>query len=307
MFVEEKRYRAISDCYREKFGGKVAKIALDGGFTCPTRDGSLGTGGCIFCSGRGSGDFASSRLLSITEQIHQRKTQTAKKWTPVGYIAYFQAFTNTYAPVSILRAKYEEALACDGILGLSIATRPDCLSEEILDLLEEINEKTSLWVELGLQSAKEETAAFIRRGYSTAVFDEAVRALAKRNISVVAHLILGLPKETENDLMDTIHHINRLPLEGVKLQLLHILKDTDLAALWEAGQVPVLSEEEYLLQLCAAISHLREDITIHRLTGDGPRQLLLAPLWSLNKKQVRNHLAKKLKEENIYQGMFYSP
>ncbi len=299
----EPYYRSNNDDYRALFGGKVAKISLDGGFTCPNRDGTIATGGCIFCSAAGSGDFAASRSLSIAEQIRQGKAQSAKKWNPVGYIAYFQAFTNTYAPVDVLRKRYEEALAQEDVVGLSIATRPDCLGEDVLALLEELNQRTALWVELGLQSANDDTAKRIHRGYKTAVFDEAVAALAKRNIRTVVHVILGLPGESKADMLATIQHINRLPVHGIKLQLLHILKGTALETLWKRGEVTAMEQETYINMLCLLLAHLRKDIVIHRLTGDAPRDLLCAPLWSLDKKRVRNALHQKLRNEHIFQGM----
>lgn len=301
--MEEKPYRNLNAYYRELFGRKAAKISLDGGFTCPNRDGTCGTRGCLFCSAGGSGDFAENAALSIAEQIAQGKTQTAGKWKDPAYIAYFQAFTNTYAPVAELRQKYEEALACEGIEGLSIATRADCLPEDVLDLLSELNRKTKLWVELGLQTADEASALRIRRGYPLSVFETAVHALAERNIPVVVHIILGLPGESRETLLQTIACINRLPIQGIKLQLLHVLSDSDLAAIYEKGLYTPLSKEDYITLIGDCIAHLREDIVIHRLTGDGDRNTLLAPLWSLRKRDVLNSIHKYLKENNIKQGM----
>ncbi len=303
--MEERPYRSLNEYYRSIFGRKTAKISLDGGFTCPNRDGTCGTRGCLFCSAGGSGDFAENAALSITEQIENGKAQTAKKWKSPAYIAYFQAFTNTYAPVEELRQKYNEALACPDVAGISIATRADCLPEEVLSLLAELNQKTRLWVELGLQTADEASAAFIRRGYPLSVFTQAVNALAERGIPVVVHIILGLPGETKETLAQTIAYLNSLPIQGVKLQLLHVLSDSDLAELYHAGQYTPLKKEEYIALVADCIAHLREDIVVHRLTGDGDKNTLLAPLWSLNKRDVLNALHKYLKENHIRQGMSY--
>lgn len=301
--MAEKPYRDLNTYYRQIFGRKTAKISLNGGFTCPNRDGTLATGGCIFCSAGGSGDFAESPALSIAEQIRTGKAQTAKKWEDPAYIAYFQAFTNTYAPAERLREKYTQALAQPGIQGLSIATRPDCLGEEVLALLEELSQKTHLWIELGLQTAKEETAKLIRRGYPKETFVAAVRELHRRNIPVVAHVILGLPGETETDVLSTIDFLNSLPVSGVKLHLLHILEGTELAQWYRKGLVVPLTQEEYIHLVCRCISRLRPDIIIHRLTGDGDRNSLLAPAWSLNKRNVLNEIHRRLRAEGITQGM----
>ena len=301
--MDNKPYRSLNEYYREIFGRKTAKISLDGGFTCPNRDGTCGTRGCLFCSAGGSGDFAENAALSITEQIEKGKAQTADKWKDPAYIAYFQAFTNTYAPVEELRRKYEEALSCEGIEGISIATRSDCLPDDVLDLLSELNQKTKLWVELGLQTADEDSAKFIRRGYPLSVFEKAVYDLAERDIPVIVHVILGLPGENRETILKTIDCVNRLPVQGIKLQLLHVLSDSDLAKLYEAGNYTPLTKEEYIALVGDCIAHLREDIVIHRLTGDGDKNTLLAPLWSLRKRDVLISLHKYLKENNIRQGM----
>lgn len=303
--MEQKPYCSLNEYYREIFGRKAAKISLDGGFTCPNRDGTCGTRGCLFCSSGGSGDFAENASLSITEQIQRGKAQTAEKWKDPAYIAYFQAFTNTYAPVAELRQKYEEALSCPGVEGISIATRADCLPADVLDLLAELNQKTKLWVELGLQTADEASALRIRRGYPLSVFERAVHALAERDISVVVHVILGLPGETRETVLHTIHCVNRLPIQGIKLQLLHVLSDSDLAEIYKAGDYIPLTKEAYIALVGECLAHLREDIVIHRLTGDGDKNTLLAPLWSLRKRDVLNSLHKYLKENGIRQGIKY--
>ena len=299
----DKPYRSLNEYYREIFGRKTAKISLDGGFTCPNRDGTCGDRGCLFCSAGGSGDFAENAALSITEQVESGKAQTSDKWKDPAYVAYFQAFTNTYASVEELRRKYEEALSCEGVEGISIATRSDCLPDDVLELLSELNQKTKLWVELGLQTSDEDSAAFIRRGYPLSVFEKAVHDLAERNIPVIVHVIIGLPGETRETLLKTIDCVNRLPVQGIKLQLLHVLADSDLAEIYEAGNYTPLSKEEYISLVGDCIAHLREDIVIHRLTGDGDKNTLLAPLWSLRKRDVLNSLHKYLKENNIRQGM----
>ena len=301
---ESKPYRSLNEYYREIFGRKTAKISLDGGFTCPNRDGTCGERGCLFCSAGGSGDFAENAALSITEQIEKGKKQTADKWKDPAYVAYFQAFTNTYAPVAELRRKYEEALACDGVEGISIATRSDCLPEDVLDLLEELNQKTKLWVELGLQTSDEASAKNIRRGYPLSVFEKAVKDLAERNIPVIVHVILGLPGEDKETILRTIDCVNRLPVQGIKLQLLHVLSDSDLAEIYKNGDYTPLTKEEYISLVGECIAHLRKDIVIHRLTGDGDKNTLLAPLWSLRKRDVLNSIHKHLKEAGIQQGMY---
>lgn len=301
--MDKKPYRSLNEYYREIFGRKAAKISLDGGFTCPNRDGTCGTRGCLFCSAGGSGDFAENAALSIPEQIARGKAQTAGKWKDPAYIAYFQAFTNTYAPAAELRQKYESALSCEGIEGISIATRADCLPADVLDLLSDLQKKTHLWVELGLQTADAASALRIRRGYPLSIFESAVHALAERQIPVVVHIILGLPGEDRETLLRTIDCVNRLPVQGIKLQLLHVLSDSDLAAVYAAGEYTPLSKEEYISLVADCIAHLRADIVIHRLTGDGDKSTLLAPLWSLKKRDVLNSIHKYLRENNIKQGM----
>ncbi|WP_317854006.1 TIGR01212 family radical SAM protein [Chakrabartyella piscis] len=300
-------YLNLNEYYRGLFGKKAAKISLDGGFSCPNRDGTLSFGGCIFCSEEGSGDFAQDVTLSITDQIAEGKIQSQQKWKDTVYIAYFQAYTNTYAPVCQLRAKYEEAINQEDVVGISIATRPDCFSPEIYDLLEELNETSTLWVELGLQTAKEETALCINRQYKNEVFETAFWELHKRNIPVVVHVILGLPNETLEDMLQTIDYLNQLPIQGVKLHLMHVIRNTALARLYEAGDYRPLEMEEYLHILSSCVARLRPDIVIHRLTGDGKKEDLLAPLWSLRKGDLLNSFHRKLKQEGIYQGQTYTP
>lgn len=301
----EKRYHSMDYDLKQTYGEKVYKITLNGGMTCPNRDGTTGQGGCIFCSASGSGDFAGSAALSISEQLQRGKNDLAKKRPVHAYIAYFQAFTNTYAPVPYLEQIYMEAIRDPEVKILSIATRPDCLGEPVLELLDRINRIKPVWIELGLQTIHPETSAFIRRGYELPVFERAVRDLRRRKIDVIVHSILYLPGETRQQMFETLDYLNRTDIQGIKLQLLHILKDTDLAAVYEACPFPIPSMEEYIVTLGACISRLRPDITIHRLTGDGPRDLLLEPLWTCNKRTVLNTLHQYLKEQDIWQGKEY--
>ena len=301
----EKRYYSLDYYLKKTYGEKLYKISLDGGMTCPNRDGTLGTHGCIFCSRGGSGDFAASRTLSVTEQIEAGKQQSAKKYTGSSYIAYFQAYTNTYASLEYLETLYMEAITHPDIRILSIATRPDCLSEKILDLLENLNRIKPVWVELGLQTIHEESARYIRRGYELPVFENAVSELRKRGIDVIVHTILCLPNETEQDILQTIEYLNHQDIQGIKLQLLHVLRGTDLAAWYENPGFPVFTEEEYIDLVIDCITLLPPRITIHRMTGDGPKNLLIAPLWSGNKRLVLNQMHKRLKERGAWQGQYY--
>ena len=300
----EKPYHSLDYEMKHRFGEKVYKISLDGGLTCPNRDGTLDTRGCIFCSGNGSGDFAAPRCSSVTAQITQG-IEGIKKRKQVGrkFIAYFQSFTNTYAPVAYLEPLYKEALAHPDVVMLSIATRPD-LPPDVLHLLAECNRIKPVIVELGLQTSSEATAQFIRRGYPLSVYDDATTKLKGLGIEVVTHVIAGLPGETKQDFYNTLSHVAACHSDGIKIQLLHILKGTDLAALYESGQCTVLTQEEYIDLVLQSIALLPPEITIHRLTGDGPKELLLAPLWS-RKREVLNEIHKQLKQQNIWQGKEY--
>lgn len=299
---ENHPYYTFSDRMLELYGAKVYKIALNANLTCPNRDGSLDTRGCVFCSKGGSGEFASDHFLSIYEQIEQGKRLLSKKVEGVKYIAYFQAFTNTYGDIEYLKKIYFEALSHPDIVGISIATRPDCLGEEVLDLLEAIGERTHLWIELGLQTIHEKTSAWIRRGYSLPCFEDAIRKLSKMKAEIVVHLILGFPGEGNKELMDTIDYISGIPIHGVKLQLLHILKGTDLSDLYQAEPFPIPTLPEYANMIVDCIEKIPSHIVIHRITGDGPRNLLIAPKWSLDKKKVFNTIFHCFKERKTYQG-----
>lgn len=298
----EKRYYSLDYYLKETFGEKLYKLSLNGGMTCPNRDGKIDTRGCIFCSRGGSGDFAAPSCLSITEQIEEGKKQVSGKYKGSSYIAYFQAYTNTYAPVSYLRKIFYEAINHPDIRILSIATRPDCFNDEILELLAELNKIKPVWIELGLQTSHEKTAAFIRRGYPLSVFEEAVRRLRDIGITVIVHTILGLPNETESMILDTIRYLNTLDIQGLKLQLLHVLQNTDLADYYYQDSFWIPTMEEYFSLLSKCICLLRKDIVIHRLTGDGPKSILIAPLWSGNKRQVLNQMQAYFKQHDIWQG-----
>lgn len=290
------KYYSLNNYLRDTFGCKVYKLSLDGGFTCPNRDGTIDTRGCIFCSKGGSGDFAESRLLPITEQIEQGKKRVESKIKSGKYIAYFQAFTNTYAPVEALRKKFYEAINHKDIVALSIATRPDCLGDDILALLDELNKIKPVFVELGLQTIHEKSAAYIRRGYPLSVYDDAVRKLKAIGINIVVHVILGLPNESKTDMLDTVKYVCNSGINGIKLQLLHILKNTDLADEYYRGNVKVLELDEYIDLVKACVEIIPKDIVIHRLTGDGAKKDLIAPLWSADKKNVLNNINKALQE-----------
>ena len=298
-------YHALNDQLRARFGRKVYKLSLQGVSTCPNRDGTVGTRGCIFCSESGSGEFAACGA-DIPAQLADAKRRVADKVPPdAGYIAYFQSFTNTYAPVETLRSLFTAAIAPEDIVALSVATRPDCLGEEVLDLLSELNERKPVWVELGLQTVHETTARYLRRGYDLAVFDAAVRKLKSRGIEVIAHQIIGLPGETEEMIYDTARHIARSGCDGVKFHLLHVLRGTDLAADYEAGKFQTLEREEYFRLLSGCMERIRPDMVIHRLTGDGAKRDLIAPLWSGDKKAVLNALRRYLAEHGTEQGRLY--
>ena len=286
--------KMLSDHYREKFGCKVYKLSLDGGFTCPNRDGTLGTKGCIFCGGDGSGAFAERCCESIAVQLERAKLRVQDKNKNGKYIAYFQSFTNTYAPVEKLRKLYMQAIEPEYIVGLAIGTRPDCLGDDVIRLLSEINTRKPVSVELGLQTIHEETARYIRRGYPTKVYMDAVRRLKNAGIEVVTHIILGLPGETAQMMMETTRQAVAAGSDGVKFHMLHVLRGTDLARDYEAGKIDIFSLEEYAAVLKQCISLLPAHIVIHRITGDGAKKDLIAPLWSGDKKRVLNYLHKIL-------------
>ncbi len=297
-------YISLNEYLRDTFGCKVYKVSINGGFTCPNRDGTLDTRGCIYCSGYGSGDFAEDASLSVTEQIERGKKRIEAKMpkkinaatgvTSNKYIAYFQAFTNTYAPVERLRALFTEAINHPDIVAVSIGTRPDCLPENVLELLSELNQIKPIWIELGLQTIHEKSADYIRRGYALPVYDKAVEELNSRNIDVITHVILGLPGETREDMLETVRYVGKSGVQGIKLQLLHVIKGTDLEKDYNMGLFKCMTMEEYVDLIYTCISVLPKDIVIHRMTGDGAKKTLVAPLWSADKKRVLNALNKRL-------------
>lgn len=289
-------YLSFNKYLKDKFGQKVYKISLDGGFTCPNRDGKIDTRGCIFCSKGGSGDFAQNRNLSITEQIESGKKIVEKKIKSGKYIAYFQAFTNTYAPVETLRAKYSEAINHPDIVALSIATRPDCLGDDVIELLDEMNKIKPVFVELGLQTIHSDSAKYIRRGYSLEVYNEAVKKLKNIGVNIVVHIILGLPNESEEDMLESVKYVCQSQIDGIKLQLLHIIAGTDLAKDYEKGLFKTLEFDEYVELIAKCVAIMPKNIVIHRLTGDGAKKDLIAPLWSADKKRVLNAINKALRE-----------
>lgn len=300
-----KPYYSLDYMLKERFNKKIYKVALNGGMTCPNRDGTIDTRGCIFCSFGGSGDFAGNKTDDITTQIEKQIKILESKCNASGFIAYFQAYTNTYAPVDHLRKIYFEAISNPNIVALSIATRPDCLGKDILELLEELNRIKPVWIELGLQTINEKTAEYIRRGYPLSCFESAVKELRKRGIEVIVHTILGLPGETRKDILETIDYLNNKDIQGIKLQLLHVLKDTDLAKDYEMNKFKIYTMEEYIDTVIDCVEHLSNDIVIHRITGDGPKKILIAPLWSGNKKSVLNALHHEFKVRESYQGKRY--
>ncbi|MBR4725565.1 MAG: TIGR01212 family radical SAM protein [Lachnospiraceae bacterium] len=289
------KYNDLNSYLQRRFGRKVYKIPINGGFTCPNRDGTLGTRGCIFCSGYGSGDFAPEADLTVSEQIEAGIAKVAAKMPENGgYIAYFQAFTNTYAPVERLRTLYTEAMEHPDIVAISIGTRPDCLAEDVLDLLEELNKIKPVWVELGLQTIHRKSAEYIRRGYELPVYDDAVRRLRERGIETIVHVILGLPGETREDMLETVKYVADSGVQGIKLQLLHVIEGTDIAEDYRAGKFECMSMEEYIELVADCLKILPPDIVVHRMTGDGAKRTLVAPLWSADKKRVLNELKRRV-------------
>ena len=289
-------YYSLNQYLQDTFHTKVYKLPINAGFTCPNRDGTLDTRGCIFCSGEGSGDFCLPASYSVTNQIEEGKKKVAGKIGADGkYIAYFQAYTNTYAPIERLKNVYEEAINHPDIVAVSIATRPDCLGEDVLELLSKLNKIKPVWVELGLQTIHEESAKYIRRGYSLDAYDKSVRELKKRNLYTIVHVILGLPGEKKEDMLATVDYVVKSGIDGIKLQLLHVLEGTDLATDYRAGKFSCVSLDEYADLIADCVSIIPNNIAIHRLTGDGAKKDLIAPLWSGDKKRVLNTINARLR------------
>ena len=301
-------YYSLNRYLRETFGEKVYKLALDGGMTCPNRAGTLDTRGCIFCSAGGSGDFAEGRCASVSEQIEKAKARIRGKSDAAKFIAYFQSYTNTYAPAEYLESLFSEAIAEESVVALSIGTRPDCLPEEVIGLLARLNQIKPVWVELGLQTIHEETARYIRRGYPLPVYEDALRRLKAAGITVIVHVILGLPGESREMMLATIDYLGgKHRPDGIKLQLLHVLEGTDLATEYRAGKFQTMEMEEYWDILFACLERLPPDMVIHRLTGDGPKRSLLDPLWTGDKKRVLNSMNRELQRRDVCQGRAYDP
>jgi|ERR1039457_6315742 radical SAM protein (TIGR01212 family) len=299
-----KRYNTFSNELKRVFGCRVHRISVDAGFTCPNRDGLAGTDGCIYCGGAGSGSYGISRGVPVAVQIEEGKEVMIRKYKAKKFIAYFQAYTNTYAPVPVLRSLYDDALAVDGVVGLMVGTRPDCLPLEVLDILEEYAEKTFFWLELGLQSPLERTLLLLNRGHGYKSFEKGVRECRERNIRVCAHVILGLPGETRGEMLDTAGILNDLGVNGAKIHLLHVMNGTRLAEMYEKGDIRLLDRDEYVGLVCDFLERLAPEISIHRLTGDGGRDLV-APLWSSAKFEVLNAIDSELERRQTRQGQLY--
>ncbi len=306
MFWNEKRYYSLDYYLKQTFGEKIYRLALNGGMTCPNRDGTLGNRGCIFCSQAGSGDFAQKGSQPVSRQLADAKAQIRAKRNCRKFIAYFQAYTNTYAPVDYLRKIFTEAILDPDVVILSIATRPDCLSYEVLQLLAELNQIKPVWVELGLQTIHPDTSRFIRSGFTLECFHQAINELKLCHLPVIVHVILGLPRENRKQMLETVSHVGSLRVFGIKLQLLHILSDTDLGDLYKKQPFPLLTQETYCNLIADCLERLPESITIHRLTGDGPKELLIAPLWSSSKRSVLNQIEQTLKVRDTWQGKYCS-
>lgn len=298
-----KRYHTLDYFYKSKFRSKVFKVSLNAGFSCPNKDGTVGYGGCIYCSKLGSGDFGGDIEKSLEEQFVEVRNMMLKKWPDAKYIAYFQANSNTYAPVKTLKEKYESVLKFDNVIGLSIATRPDCISDECLDYLEQLNQKTYLTVELGLQTIHEKTSKLINRCHSLECFEKCVKKLRDKNINVVVHIINGLPYETKEMMLETVKYVNKLDIQGIKIHMLHIIKDTALEQLYRKKQFHILSREEYVNTVCDQLELLNEEIVINRITGDPNPKDLVEPTWLIKKFGVLNEIDKEMSRRDSYQGI----
>ena len=302
---DEKRYHTWKYHLRNKFGKKIFKVALEGGFDCPNRDGTVAFGGCTFCSAAGSGDFAGDRVDPIPVQFEKIKNKMHEKWQDGAYIAYFQAFTNTHAPLEVLKEKYEAALAIPGVVGLSIATRPDCLPDDVVEYLAELNERTYLWVELGLQTVHEKTSNIINRAHDMQCYYDGVAKLRKHNINICTHIINGLPLEDYDMMMETARVVSQMDVQGIKIHLLHLLKGTPMVKQYEKGMLEFMDQETYVKLVADQLEILPEEMIIHRITGDGPIDLMIGPMWSVNKWEVLNGIDDELKKRDSYQGKYF--
>ena len=302
---DEKRYHTWNYHLRNKFGKKIFKVALEGGFDCPNRDGTVAFGGCTFCSAAGSGDFAGDRVDPIPVQFEKIKNKMHEKWQDGAYIAYFQAFTNTHAPLEVLKEKYEAALAIPGVVGLSIATRPDCLPDDVVEYLAELNERTYLWVELGLQTVHEKTSNIINRAHDMQCYYDGVAKLRKHNINICTHIINGLPLEDYDMMMETARVVSQMDVQGIKIHLLHLLKGTPMVKQYEKGMLEFMDQKTYVKLVADQLEILPEEMIIHRITGDGPIDLMIGPMWSVNKWEVLNGIDDELKKRDSYQGKYF--
>ncbi|EJO7119827.1 TIGR01212 family radical SAM protein [Staphylococcus pseudintermedius] len=303
---EKKRYHTLNYHLKNKFGQKIFKVALDGGFDCPNRDGTVAHGGCTFCSAAGSGDFAGNRADTIEVQFKEIKNKMHEKWHEGQYIAYFQAFTNTHAPVAVLREKFEAALKEPGVVGLSIGTRPDCLPDDVVDYLAELNERTYLWVELGLQTIHQETSDLINRAHDMDCYYEGVAKLRRHNIKVCSHIINGLPGEDYDMMIETAKAVAQMDVQGIKIHLLHLLKGTPMMKQYDKGLLEFMTKEQYIQLVCDQLEQLPPEMIVHRITGDGPIDLMVGPMWSVNKWEVLNEIDAELERRGTVQGASYS-
>lgn len=301
----DKRFHTWNTEMRHQFGNKIFKVMLDAGFTCPNRDGSIAKGGCTFCSARGSGDFAGRRRDDLVTQFNTIRDRQHLKWPHAKYIGYFQAYTNTYAPVEVLREYFEAILEQPGVVGLSIATRPDCLPDDVVDYLAELNERTYLWVEMGLQTIHESTSDLINRAHDSKCYLDAVEKLRKRNIRVCTHIIYGLPQETHEMMLDTGRAVANMDVQGIKIHLLHLMRKTPMVKQYEAGLLRFLEKDEYVRLIVDTLEFLPPEMIVHRLTGDAPRDLLIGPMWSLKKWEVLNAIDDELKRRDTWQGKYW--
>ncbi|MGL5348370.1 MAG: TIGR01212 family radical SAM protein [Peptostreptococcaceae bacterium] len=302
---DNKRYHTWNYYLRNTFGEKVFKVSINAGFTCPNIDGKVSYGGCTYCSKEGSGDFAGNPKDNLIKQFSDIKEMMHKKWPTAKYIGYFQAFTNTYAPLEVLKEKYETILELEDVIGLSISTRPDCLADDVVEYLGELNKRTNLWVELGLQTIHDGTSKLINRGHDYNTFLEGLEKLKSKNIKVVVHIINGLPGEDYNMMMETAKAVADMNVDGIKIHLLHVIKDTPMEKMLEKGMLNFMSKEEYIDLVCDQLEILPDTMIVHRLTGDGKRDELVGPIWSLKKWEVLNDIDATLKERNSYQGIKY--
>ncbi|MBD3110526.1 TIGR01212 family radical SAM protein [Bacillus sp. AGMB 02131] len=303
---DDKRYHTWNYHLRNTFGHKVFKVALDGGFDCPNRDGTVAFGGCTFCSAAGSGDFAGNRVDPIEKQFEDIKAKMHQKWKDGKYMAYFQAYTNTHAPLEVLKQKFEPALQQEGVVGLSIATRPDCLPDDVVEYLAELNERTYLWLELGLQTVHEKTANIINRAHDYETYVKGVEKLRKHNIRICSHIINGLPLETPEMMLETAREVAKLDVQGIKIHLLHLLKGTPMVKQYEKGMLQFLSFDEYIKLVVDQLEIIPPEMIVHRITGDGPIDLMIGPMWSVNKWEVLNAIDAELKRRDSWQGKYYT-